>query len=155
MSIPYCVCRVLVLLPQIIDTARIVSDRVCVTIRCPPIRSFVCLSHFAPQVGLLLWARRASDVDRQRRAPGSSSAAARAAARRSDANAGSVTFIADAGGIFVSIASNPKKVKVAHTRLPSVGFRSWSRFLAVSLQVTWVINPTVSFPQACSYPRNP
>ena len=36
-----------------------------------------------------------------------------------------------------------KKVKVAHTRLPSVGFRSWSRFLAVSLQVTWVINPAV------------
>ena len=35
------------------------------------------------------------------------------------------------------------KVKIAHTRLPSVGFRSWSRFLAVSLQVTWVINPTV------------
>jgi len=33
--------------------------------------------------------------------------------------------------------------KVANTRLPSVGFRSWSRFLAVSLQVTWVINPTV------------
>ena len=32
-----------------------------------------------------------------------------------------------------------KKVKVAHTRLPSVGFRSWSQFLAVSLQVTWVI----------------
>ena len=27
--------------------------------------------------------------------------------------------------------------------LPSVGFRSWSRFLAVSLQVTWVINPAV------------
>ena len=26
--------------------------------------------------------------------------------------------------------------KVAHTRLPSVGFRSLSRFLAVSLQVT-------------------
>ena len=34
-----------------------------------------------------------------------------------------------------------KKGKVAHTRLPNVGFRSWSRFLAVSLQVTWVINP--------------
>jgi len=33
--------------------------------------------------------------------------------------------------------------KVAHTRLPSVGFQSWSWFLAVSLQVTWVINPTV------------
>ena len=36
-----------------------------------------------------------------------------------------------------------KKVKAAHTRLPSVGFRSWSRFLAVSLQVTWVTNPAV------------
>jgi len=36
-----------------------------------------------------------------------------------------------------------KKVKVAHTRLPKVGFRSWSRFLTVSLQVTWVINPAV------------
>jgi len=36
------------------------------------------------------------------------------------------------------------KVKVAHsTRLPNVWFRSWSRFLAVSLQVTWVINPAV------------
>ena len=32
---------------------------------------------------------------------------------------------------------------VAHTRLPSVGFRSSSRFLAVNLQVTWVINPAV------------
>ena len=29
-----------------------------------------------------------------------------------------------------------KKVKVADTRLPSVGFRSWSRFLTLSLQVT-------------------
>jgi len=36
-----------------------------------------------------------------------------------------------------------KKVQVAHTRLPSVGFRSWSQFLAVSLQVPWVINRTV------------
>jgi len=33
--------------------------------------------------------------------------------------------------------------KVVHTRLPSVGFQSWFRFLAVSLQVTWVINPAV------------
>jgi len=33
--------------------------------------------------------------------------------------------------------------KVAHTRLPSVGFRSWSRYLSVSLQVTSVINPAV------------
>ena len=29
-----------------------------------------------------------------------------------------------------------KKVKVVRTRLPSVGFRSWSRFVAASLQVT-------------------
>jgi len=36
-----------------------------------------------------------------------------------------------------------KKVKVAHTRLLIVGFWSWSQFLAVSLQVTWVINPAV------------
>ena len=36
-----------------------------------------------------------------------------------------------------------KKGKGSHTRLPSVGFRSWSRFLAVSLQATWVINPAV------------
>jgi len=36
-----------------------------------------------------------------------------------------------------------KKVKVAHTRLPSVGSRSWSRFSAVSLQVTWIINLVV------------
>ena len=34
-----------------------------------------------------------------------------------------------------------RKVKLAHTRLPSVVFQSWSRFLAVSLHVTWVINP--------------
>ena len=33
--------------------------------------------------------------------------------------------------------------KVAHNRLPSVGFRGWSRLLAVSLQVTWVINTAV------------
>ena len=39
------------------------------------------------------------------------------------------------------------KVKVAHTRLPSVWFRSWSRLFAVSLQVTWVINPVVG----CQY----
>jgi len=47
-------------------------------------------------------------------------------------------------GIFIGSHLYAKKmVKVAHTRLPSVGFRSWSRFLADSLQVTWVINPTV------------
>ena len=51
-----------------------------------------------------------------------------------------------------------KKVKVAHTRLPSVGFRSWSRFLAVSLKVTWVINPAVGchyFPPGLQLPPPP
>jgi len=33
-----------------------------------------------------------------------------------------------------------KKVKVAHMWLPSIGSRSWSPFLAVSLQMMWVIN---------------
>ena len=48
--------------------------------------------------------------------------------------------------------------KVAHTRLPSVGFRSWSRFLAVSLQVTWVINRAVGchyFPPGLQLPPHP
>jgi len=51
-----------------------------------------------------------------------------------------------------------KKVKVAHTQLPSVGFRSWSRFLVVSLQVTWVINPAVGchyFPPGPQLPSQP
>jgi len=38
-----------------------------------------------------------------------------------------------------------KKVKVAHTRLPSIGFWSWSRFLAVSLQVTHTHTHTHTF----------
>ena len=45
-----------------------------------------------------------------------------------------------------------KKVKVAHTQLPSAWFRSWSQF---SLQVTWVINPAITFRQAHSHPGNP
>ena len=48
--------------------------------------------------------------------------------------------------------------KVAHARLPSVGFRSWSRFFAVSLQVTWVINPTAGchyFPPSLQLPLQP
>ena len=51
-----------------------------------------------------------------------------------------------------------KKVKVAHPRLPSVGFRSWSLFLTVSLQVTWVINPAVGchyFPPGLQLPPQP
>ena len=48
--------------------------------------------------------------------------------------------------------------KVAHTRLQSAGFRSWSRFLALSLQVTWVINPVVGcryFPPGLQLPPQP
>ena len=48
--------------------------------------------------------------------------------------------------------------KVARTRLPSVGFRSWSRFLAVSLHVTWVINQAVGcryFPPGPQLPEQP
>ena len=51
-----------------------------------------------------------------------------------------------------------KKVKVAHTWLPSVGFWSWSRFLAVSLQVMWVINLAVGchyFPPGLQLPLQP
>jgi len=50
------------------------------------------------------------------------------------------------------------QVKVAHARLPSVGFRSCSRFLAVSLQVTYVINPVVGchyFPPSLQLPPQP
>jgi len=45
-----------------------------------------------------------------------------------------------------------------YTRLPSVVFRSWSRFLAVSLQVTSVINPAVGchyFPPGLQLPPQP
>jgi len=48
-----------------------------------------------------------------------------------------------------------KKGRVAHTRLPSVGCRSWSQCLALSLQVTWIINPTVGchyFPPGLQLP---
>jgi len=58
---------------------------------------------------------------------------------------------------WTSVNRNPIQ-KVAHTRLPSVGFRSWSRFLAVSLRVTWVINPAVGchyFPSGPQLPSQP
>ena len=48
--------------------------------------------------------------------------------------------------------------KVARTRFPSMGFRSWSRFLAVSLQFTWIINLTVRchyFPPGLQLPPQP
>ena len=48
-----------------------------------------------------------------------------------------------------------KKLQVAQTRLTSVGFRSWS---AVSLQMTWVINPAVVchyFPPGLQLPPQP
>jgi len=49
-----------------------------------------------------------------------------------------------------------KKVKVA--RVTSIGFKSWSRFLAVSLQVMRVINPAVGcryFPPGSQLPSQP
>ena len=57
-----------------------------------------------------------------------------------------------------SIKASKYKGKGSHTRLPSVGFRSWSRFLAVSVQVTWVINPAVGchyFPPSLHLPPQP
>jgi len=57
------------------------------------------------------------------------------------------------------VCRNVMKVKkVSHTRLPSAVFRSWSRYLAVSLQVTWVINPAVGcyyFPPGLQLPSQP
>ena len=56
----------------------------------------------------------------------------------------------------LSTYCRPKKV--AHTRLPSVGFRSWSRFLAVRLQVTSVIHLAVGchyFPPGPQLPPQP
>ena len=50
------------------------------------------------------------------------------------------------------------KVKVTHTRLLNVGFQSWSQFLAVSLQMTWVIIPAVGchyFPPGLQLPPQP
>ena len=84
----------------------VICGRVFVTIQCPSVRPFVCLSVpfcAAAAAGLLLLARQAGDIDRQRRAPSRSGAAAtrrlatrRSAARRSAAkNASSVTFIAN------------------------------------------------------------
>ena len=51
-----------------------------------------------------------------------------------------------------------QEVKADRTRLPSVGFRSWSRFLAVSLHVTWVVNPAVGchyFPRGLKLTSQP
>jgi len=62
-----------------------------------------------------------------------------------DLGSGQPIIILDDVLLFIAVhfANMVKKVKVDHTRLPGVGLRSWSRSLAVSLQVTWVINPTV------------
>jgi len=59
---------------------------------------------------------------------------------------------------FCAVEFCDKKLKVVHTQLPSVGFRSWSWFLAVSLQVTWVIIPVVGyhyFPPSLQLPPQP
>jgi len=57
----------------------------------PSVRQSICAISQTQQrraAGLLLSAVRAKDIDRQRRAPGSNSAAARAATRRSAAKCG-------------------------------------------------------------------
>jgi len=64
----------------------------------PSVRQSVCPISQTQQrraAGLLLSAVRAKDTDRQRRVSGSNSAAARAAARRSAANAGNVMLTAE------------------------------------------------------------
>jgi len=43
----------------------------------------------------------------------------------------------------VSLKGKVKVKGIARTRLLRVGFQSWSRYFAISLQVTWVINPVV------------
>jgi len=72
-------------------TARAAFGRVYVTIRCPSVCPIYRLMH-AAAAGLLLWARRAGEIDRSRWPPG-----ATAARRRSAANASSVTLSADVG----------------------------------------------------------
>jgi len=72
-------------------TARAAFGRVYVTARCPSVCPIYRLMH-AAAAGLLLWARRAGEIDRSRRPPG-----ATAARRRSAANASSVTLSADVG----------------------------------------------------------
>ena len=46
-------------------------------------------------------------------------------------------------GVHLGLTDINCQCTVAHTWLRSIGFWSWSRFLAVSLQMTWIINPTV------------
>ena len=72
--------------------------------------------------------------------------------------AGPVGERGSSGQLGVKVSSPIKRVKVAHTPLPSVWFRSWSRFLAVSLHVTCVINPAVGchyFPPGPQLPSQP
>ena len=66
-------------------------------------------------------------------------------------------LISNSISLFLSVMAlcSSKKVNVARARLSSVGLRSWSRFLAVSLQVMWVINPAVGchyFPPGLQLP---
>ena len=75
----------------------LVDSMHCVTVRCPS----VC-SRYRPlqqrAARLLLWARRAGDIDRLLHGRRPTATALRAAARRSAANASSVTFTAAVRG---------------------------------------------------------
>jgi len=112
-------------------------SRVYVTVGRPSVRPSVRLS-VCPIVrqpvrrvaGLLLSAVRAGDVDRQRRAPApsSSGAAARAAARRSAANAGSVMSTAELTRLTQTCQLYNKGAYMSIIRLTSVILCNFSFF---------------------------
>jgi len=113
-------------------------SRVYVTVGRPSVRPSVRLP-LCPIVrqpvrrvaGLLLSAVRAGDVDRQRRAPApsSSGAAARAAARRSAANAGSVMSTAELTRLTQTCQLYNKGAYMSIIRLTSVILCNFSFFL--------------------------
>ena len=90
--------------------------------------------------GLLLSAVRAGDVDRQRRAPApsSSGAAARAAARRSAANAGSVMSTAELTRLTQTCQLYNKGAYMSIIRLTSVILCNFSFFLTVPCIDGWI-----------------
>ena len=73
-------------------------SRVYKTVRCPSVRQSVCPISQTQQgraAGLLLSAVRAKDIDRQRGAPGSSSAAARVRSTALSSKCGNVMLTAE------------------------------------------------------------
>ena len=123
-----------------------------VTVGCPPVRLSVCMFHrstavatcgcFAAELGRGT-ARISIDSCRRRYWLQTYMCRSRSEKELKTSEKG------------VKVTMRDRKVKVAHTRLPSVGFRSWFRSFAVSQQVTWVINPAVgchNFPPGLQLP---